>query len=574
MLAAVRITAQRCARPAAAVLASRRALMTGLMQDKPLLISSLLEHAVRFHPHAQVISRTVEGPMHRYSYAELAGRAKQLGNALTHELGVVPGDFVATMAWNGYRHMEAYFGISGIGAVCHTINPRLSADQIAYIISHAGSKFVLVDATFLPIVEKIAHRLPSVRGWIVMSERAAIPAAFSVPGLRAYEDLLAPQPSTLHWPVFPESTASSCCYTSGTTGNPKGVLYSHRSTALHSFAACAVDGLGLSARDRALLVVPMFHVNAWGMPYAAAMCGAELLLPGPKLDGASVASLMQAERPTIALGVPTVWMALLQYLEANRSLDGTSFGLERVVIGGSAAPRACIEGFREHMGARVLHAWGMTELSPLGTIGNKLRKHAQLDREGEVRLQLMQGRPPYGVDLALFDDHGAQLPHDGKTIGHLKARGPWVIESYFKEATAVDADGWFATGDVGTIDPDGYLRITDRSKDVVKSGGEFISSVDVENAAAGHPGVQQAAVIGMPHRKWGERPLLIVVVKPGASVTQHDLLDFMRPHMPRWWLPDDVRFVSALPHTATGKVLKRQLREDFARAAYRFPTDE
>ena len=537
--------------------------MLGLMQDRPLLISSLIEHANTFHPGTEIVSRTVEGPIHRCTYGDIHRRAKQVARAL-RALGVEPGDRIATLAWNGYRHMELYYGVSGMGAVLHTINPRLFPEQIVYIANHAEDKYLFFDLTFAPLIEKLGPLMTSVKGFVAMTDRAHMPA-LPVRNLICYEELIGVEDSDYEWPVFDENTASSLCYTSGTTGNPKGVLFSHRSTVLHSFAACAVDCLAISATQTLLLVVPMFHVNAWGMPYAGAMAGAKLVLPGPGLDGKSVYELLRDEKVTMALGVPTVWLMLLQHVESGRLDPKAELVLRRVVIGGSAAPRAMSERFETAFGAFVLHAWGMTEMSPLGTVCNLLAKHRDCTLEQRLDVQTKQGRPLFGVEMKITGDDGRALPHDGKAFGHLMVRGPWITRGYFKGegGEILDADGYFDTGDVATIDADGYMQITDRSKDVIKSGGEWISSIDLENAAMGHPGVAEAAVIGVAHPKWQERPLLVVVRKAGQEMTRDDMLKFLENKVAKWWLPDDVAFVSELPHTATGKLLKMKLRETF-----------
>jgi fatty-acyl-CoA synthase len=545
--------------------------MQALMQDRPLLISSLIEHANHCHPRAEVVSRTVEGPIHRCTYADIHRRSRQVANALT-ALGIEPGDRIGTLAWNGYRHLELYYGVSGMGAVLHTINPRLFPEQIEYIVNHAEDRYVFFDLTFAPLVARLAPALKGVRGFVAMTDRAHMPA-LDVPNLLCYEELVGAQDGDYEWPEFDENTASSLCYTSGTTGHPKGVLYSHRSTVLHSYGACTVDGLGLSSRESALLVVPMFHVNAWGMPYAGAMCGAKLVLPGAALDGRSVYELMRDEKVTLALGVPTVWLMLFSHVDTAGLDPKRDLALRRVVIGGSAAPRAMSERFETKFGAFVVHAWGMTEMSPLGTVCNLLPKHDGLSLEGRLDLQTKQGRPIYGVEMKITDDAGGRLPHDGVAFGHLMVRGPWITRGYFKGegGQILDADGFFDTGDVATIDADGYMQITDRSKDVIKSGGEWISSIELENAAMGHPAVAEAAVIGVAHAKWQERPLLIVVKKAGQEVTREDLLHFLEGKVAKWWLPDDVAFVPELPHTATGKLQKMKLREQFR--GYHLPTD-
>ena len=544
--------------------------MQGLMQDRPLLISSLIEHANTFHPHSEIVSRTVEGPIHRTNYGEVYRRSKQVAKALT-ALGVRPGERVGTLAWNGYRHMELYYGVSGMGAILHTINPRLFPEQLEYIVNHADDQYLFFDLTFAPLVEKLAPLLRKVKGFVAMTDRAHMPEA-KIPKLLCYEELVGAQDSNYEWPVFDERTAASLCYTSGTTGNPKGVLYSHRSTVLHSYAVCSVDGLQLSSAESALLVVPMFHVNAWGTPYAGAMCGAKLVMPGPGLDGRNVYELMRDERVTLALGVPTVWLMLFNHVDAGKLSPKQDLCLHRVVIGCSAAPRAMSERFETDFGAFVVHAWGMTEMSPLGTVCNLLPKHRGCSLEQRLDVQGKQGRPVYGVELRITDDDGNRLPHDGKAYGHLMVRGPWITAGYFRGegGEVLDADGFFDTGDVATIDPDGYMQITDRAKDVIKSGGEWISSIDLENAAMGHPAVAEAAVIGVAHPKWQERPLLIVVRKKDKEATREDLLKFLDGKVAKWWLPDDVAFVDELPHTATGKLQKMKLREAFRN--YTFPT--
>lgn len=544
--------------------------MRGLIQDSPLLISSLIDYAAEWHGQVEVVTRTVEGPIHRTNYATLRRRSKQLANALV-ALGVKPGDRVATLAWNTYRHMELYYAVSGMGAVLHTVNPRLFPDQIDYIVNHAEDKFVFFDLTFAPLMEKLAAKMPSVKGFVAMTGRAHMPAV-KLPNLLCYEDLVGAQSDEFEWPRFDEMTASSLCYTSGTTGNPKGVLFSHRSTVLHSFCVCTRDGLGLSSHDSTLVIVPLFHANAWGIPYAAAMCGAKLVLPGPGLDGKTVYELLRDEKCNFSAGVPTVWLGFFQYLDQNPALDLSGIKLERVVIGGSACPRAMMERFAKQFGAYVVHAWGMTEMSPLGTTGNLLPKHMGLPLAQRLDVQVKQGRAVYGVELRIVDDNGAVMPRDGKAFGLLQVRGPWITKGYFKGegGQVLDKDGWFSTGDVATLDADGYMQITDRSKDVIKSGGEWISSIDLENAAVGHPAVQEAAVIGVHHPKWQERPLLVVIKKKGATVTAKELLDFLSTKVAKWWLPDDVVFVDELPHTATGKLLKIKLRDDFKN--YKLPT--
>ncbi|MRV70243.1 long-chain-fatty-acid--CoA ligase [Duganella sp. FT92W] len=543
--------------------------MLGNMQHQPLLISSLITHAARCHPNGEIVSRTTEGPVHRTTYGAVARRAQQLANALAR-LGVREGDRIATLAWNGYRHMELYYGVSGMGAVLHTVNPRLFAEQLEYIINHAEDQYVFFDTGFTQLLEQLAPKIPGIKGFVAMTDRAHMPTS-ALPNLLCYEDLLAAESDDYAWPVFNENNAAALCYTSGTTGHPKGVLYSHRSSVLHAMAACTVDGMGIGAADSLLVVVPMFHVNAWGTPYAGAMCGAKLVFPGPALDGKSVYALMRDEKVSLALGVPTVWLGLFQYVEQHGLRPKEELCLRRVLIGGSAAPAAMIGTFEIAYGADVIHAWGMTELSPMGTICCLQPKHGQLDAAERMKVREKQGRAVFGIAMKIVDDDGAELPHDGKAAGRLLVRGPWVAAGYFRHegGQAIDADGWFDTGDVANIDADGYMHITDRAKDVIKSGGEWISSIDLENAAMGHPAVAEAAVIGIAHPKWQERPLLVVVPKAGHAVSSGILLAYLEGKVAKWWLPDDVQFVDQLPHTATGKLQKLTLREMFR--DYRFP---
>ncbi|TAL53638.1 3-(methylthio)propionyl-CoA ligase [Pandoraea sp.] len=529
----------------------------GQMMQVPLLISSILRHAARHHGDTEIVSRRIEGDVHRYTYRGLQQRAKQLARALL-ALGVEPGERVGTLAWNGYRHLEIYYAVSGMGAVCHTINPRLFPEQIEYIVNHAEDRYVFFDLTFLPLVERLAPRCPDVRGWVAMTDRAHMPA--SEVGLLCYEELLDAQDSDYAWPEFDESTASSLCYTSGTTGNPKGVLYSHRSTVLHSYGAALPDSMALSARDSVLPVVPMFHVNAWGLPYAVPLTGAKLVLPGKDLDGRSLYELFEAEGVTFSAGVPTVWLGLLDHVKKNGLRFST---LNRTVIGGSACAPAMIRTFEEDYGVQVIHAWGMSEMSPLGTLCKLRVKHANLPREAQRALLEKQGSAIYGVDLKIVGSDGQELPWDGESFGDLLVRGPWVIDTYFKGDKSPLINGWFPTGDVATIDADGYVHITDRSKDVIKSGGEWISSIDVENVVMAHPAVHEAACIAISHPKWDERPLLVIVKKPGAQVTREEILKFYEGRVAKWWIPDDVVFVDEIPHTATGKMQKLKLRERF-----------
>ncbi len=544
--------------------------MLGLMQDRPLLISSLIEHAATFHPETEIVSRLPEGTTHRTHWRGIAKQAKQLANALA-TLGITAGDRVGTLAWNSHRHLALYYGVSGSGAILHTVNPRLLPEQIDYIVNHAEDKVLFFDIGFAPLVEKLAPTLRSVTAFIAMTDRTHMPA-IDVPNLLCYEELIAAQSDQYRWPELEERSASSLCYTSGTTGNPKGVLYSHRSTMLHTLMELAPDTFGVSSAESVMLVVPMFHANAWGTPYAAAMVGAKLVLPGPHLDGKSIFELMRDEQVTFTQGVPTVWAMLFQHLDAHPELDARSLGVKRVGIGGAAVAQAMLERFERDFGAEVVQGWGMTETSPIGVISKLLKKHEALAPEALLKIKLKQGRGVWGVDLKILDENGAALPWDGQAFGHLHVRGPWIASGYFKGegGSVLDAEGFFPTGDVATIDPDGYLQLVDRAKDVIKSGGEWISSIDLENAASGHPAVAEAAIIGIAHPKWQERPLLIVVKRAGHEVTREALLDYLATRVAKWWLPDDVVFVDQLPHTATGKLLKTKLREQFR--AHRLPT--
>ena len=532
--------------------------MLGLMQSQPLLISGLIEFAERHHADAEIVSRRVEGDIHRYTYKDSALRAKKVANALDG-LKLAFGDRVATLAWNGYRHFELYYGVSGSGRVLHTINPRLHPDQIAWIANHAEDQVLCFDLSFLPLVQAVHARCNTIKYYIAMCEEDKLPKDSGVPNLISYESWIAAQSSTYQWPSFDENTASSMCYTSGTTGNPKAALYSHRSSTLHAYAAALPDVMGLSARDAVLPVVPMFHVNAWGIPYSAALTGAKLVFPGPAMDGKSIYELLESEKVTYAAGVPTVWQMLLSHLGAN----GLKFShLKRTVIGGSACPPAMIKAFNDQYGVEVLHAWGMTEMSPLGTLCTLKNKHDVLSVDEKMTIRLKQGRAIYGVDMKIVNDAGKELPWDGKTYGDLLVKGPWVVREYYKSDSENPlVGGWFPTGDVGTIDGDGYLQITDRSKDVIKSGGEWISSIDIENIAVAHPAVAMAACIGVAHPKWDERPIVAVVKKTGMEVTAAELLKFYEGKTAKWQIPDDVVFVDAIPLGATGKMLKTKLRE-------------
>ena len=537
--------------------------MLGQMQDQPLLISTLIDFAARHHREAEIVSRRVEGDLHRTTYADAAKRSRQVANALDR-LDLAFSDRVATLAWNGYRHFELYFGVTGSGRVVHTVNPRLLPEQIAWIANHAEDQVMCFDMTFLPIVKAIWAKCTTVRHWIALCDADKLPGDTGIPGLRSYEAWIADEPETYTWPQFDERSAAALCYTSGTTGNPKGALYSHRSTMLHAFAGALPDSLGVSARDAILPVVPMFHVNAWGIPYGAAMTGAKLVFPGAALDGKSVYELIESEGVTMAAGVPTVWLGLLNHMAQH----GLKFStMRRTVIGGSACPPAMIKTFREDYSVTVVHAWGMTEMSPLGTV-NTLKMHQQaLPAEQQLGIMAKQGRAVFGVEMKIVDPDGHELPWDGQHSGDLLVKGPWIISSYFKgDGGDPLVDGWFPTGDVAAIDADGFLQITDRSKDVIKSGGEWISSIDVENIAMAHPAVAMAACIAVPHPKWDERPLLVVMKKPGAAwadTTAADILAHFDGRIAKWQIPDDVAFIDTIPLGATGKMQKNKLREQF-----------
>jgi len=541
--------------------------MNGQMMQLPLLISSLIVHAERHHPEREIVSRRVEGDIHRTTYKELAARSRRMAKAIA-ALGVGHGQRVATLAWNGYRHMELYYAVSGSGAVLHTINPRLHPDQIVYIADHAEDQVLFFDLTFLPLIQAVAPRCKSIKHFVAMTDRAHMPADPKVANLLCYEDLVDANDDRFSWPEFDENTASSLCYTSGTTGNPKGVLYSHRSTVLHTFAIALPDSLNCSANDTILPVVPMFHVNAWGLPYAACMVGAKLVFPGPGLDGKSLYELFETEQVTVSAGVPTVWQALLGFVEAG----GLKFStMRRTVIGGSACPPAMLRKFGDVYDVRVLHAWGMTEMSPVGTVGSFKPHHLKESADARYAVMAKQGRAVYGVDMKIVDDAGNELPWGGETSGDVLVRGPWIISEYFKnEGGDPLVNGWFPTGDVARIDAEGYMQITDRSKDVIKSGGEWIGSIDLENIAMAHPAVAMAACIAAFHPKWDERPLLVVVKKPGAELTKEELLGFYEGKIAKWWTPDDVVFVDAIPLGATGKMQKNKLRESLK--DYKLPT--
>ena len=541
--------------------------MLGLMQSQQLLISSLIDFAERHHGEGEIVSRRVEGDIHRCTYKDIAGRSRQVANALD-KMKLAFGDRVATLAWNGYRHLELYFGVSGSGRVLHTLNPRLHPDQIVWIANHSEDQVLCFDMTFLPIVKAVHARCTTIKHFIALCDAASLPADSGIPGLQSYEAWMGHQPNHYVWPEFDENSASSMCYTSGTTGNPKAALYSHRSTILHAWAGAMPDALNMSARDSVLPVVPMFHVNAWGLPYSAAMTGAKMVFPGPAMDGKSIFDLIESEKVTFAAGVPTVWQMMLGHMQQGGLRFST---LKRTVIGGSACPPAMIAAFNDQYGVEVLHAWGMTEMSPLGTVCTLKNKHLSMDDSQKMAVRIKQGRGIYGVDMKIVDELGDELPWDGKAYGDLLVKGPWVIREYFKgEGGSPLLNGWFPTGDVATIDPDGYLQITDRSKDVIKSGGEWISSIDVENIAMAHPAVTMAACIGMKHPKWDERPVVVVVKKPGADVSREALLAFFEGKTAKWQIPDDVIFIDAIPLGATGKMQKVKLRETLK--DYQLPT--
>jgi len=541
--------------------------MLGLMQDWPLLCHRIIDHAAKFHGERKVITRSVEGPIVETTYAQIRARALKVAQRLEKD-GIKLGDRVATLAWNTWRHLESWYGILGIGAIYHTVNPRLFADQIVWIVNHAEDRMMFVDLTFVPLLEKIADKLPTIERYVVLTDGAHMPQT-TLKNAVAYEDWIAEVDGNFTWKQFDENTAAGMCYTSGTTGNPKGVLYSHRSNVLHSMIAALPDGMNLSSRDFVLPVVPMFHANCWGLALTAPMVGATLVMPGAKLDGASIYELLNTYKVSFTAAVPTVWLMLLQDLEKT----GAKLPhLKKVVIGGSACPRAMVQTFQDKYGVEVCHAWGMTEMSPLGTLGSLKPEYAELAGEARLDIQQKQGHPPFGVEMKITDDHNKELPWDGKTFGRLKVRGPAVAKAYYKGegAEAYDKDGWFDTGDVATMDPYGYMQITDRAKDVIKSGGEWISTIDLENLAVGHPKVAEAAVIGVAHPKWDERPLLVIVLKKGESATKEEILGFMQGKIAKWWMPDDVAFVDEIPHTATGKIQKTTLRKQFK--DYRLPS--
>jgi fatty-acyl-CoA synthase len=537
--------------------------MRGLMSEQPLMIATLIQHAARFHGDVEIVSRMVDGTVHRYSYADAERRSRRLARALLR-LGIAPGDRVGTLAWNNYRHFELYYGVSGIGAVCHTINPRLFDEQIVYIVNHAQDRILFIETSFIPLIERLAPQLPADCRFILLE-----PAQTTLPVIATHDELVAGESEEgFVWPQFDEWSASALCYTSGTTGKPKGVLYSHRSTVLHAYGASLPDAIPVSSRDTVCPVVPMFHACAWSVPYVAAMNGAKLVLPGPRLDGPSLYELFEAEGVTMSLGVPTVWLGFEAHLAATGARCST---LQRVLSGGAAVPPSLIEAF-DRRGIVVTQGWGMTEMSPLGTAAMLKGKHAGLDGAAQLAVRSKQGRPVFGVEMKIIGDDGGELPHDGNSAGELLVRGPWIISGYFEDAeataAALEPDGWFHTGDVAAIDPDGFVQLTDRRKDIIKSGGEWISSIEIENAVMAHGDVGEAAAIAIPHPRWGERPLLVVTPRPGMPAGQRPekdaLIAFLGERFPRWMLPDDVVVVDELPHTATGKVMKTRLREVYA----------
>ncbi|MGN6579465.1 MAG: long-chain-fatty-acid--CoA ligase [Bordetella sp.] len=533
--------------------------MLATMMNVPLLLSSVLRHAEACHGDGEIVSATVEGGLHRYTYAELAARSRKLANALSR-LGLKAGDRVGTLAWNGYRHLELYFGVGGSGLVCHTINPRLFREQIAYIVKHAGDSVLCFDLPFLPLVEAMAAELKSLKAVVAMTDEAHMPRSQALPGLLCYETLIAGESDAFDWPVLDENTASGLCYTSGTTGEPKGVLYSHRSSVLHAMAIALPDVFDLSSKAVVCPIVPMFHVNAWGLPFSVPMVGAKLVLPGPHLDGASLHTLFESEGVTFTAGVPTVWLGLLDWMDAHACKFSA---LKRVAIGGSAAPPAMFKRFHAQ-GVDVLHAWGMTETSPVGLAATLKGKQQALPPDEQLGLLCKQGRPVFGMEFRIVDHEGKEVPHDGKSFGAMLVRGPWVAQGYFnapEHAAHADFPGWFNTDDVVTMDADGFVKIVDRTKDMVKSGGEWISSIELENIAMAHPAVKEAAIVARADERWGERPVLVAVLKPDATLTREDMRAHYESRTSKWCVPDDLVIVDELPHTATGKLSKKTIRQ-------------
>ena len=543
-------------------------IMRAHMMDQPLMISDILQHAANCHGEQEIVTRLPEsGKIHRQGYGTTHERTKQLANALTQKLKIKEGDRVSTIAWNSHRHFELYYGISGTGAVIHTVNPRLDPKQLIWMLEHAGSKAVFFDTTFAPLVDAIAEHCKTVEHWILMTDKDHLDKVKTE--CLSYEELIADYSSDYVWPKFDENAAAGLCYTSGTTGDPKGVLYSHRSNVLHAMATCSADVIGVGADGVMLPVVPMFHVNAWGIPYACPMTGSKLVMPGAQMDGESIHELLESENVSYVAGVPTVWLGLLQYLQkTGKRIDS----VDRVLIGGSALPEALLRAYEDEYGVKMQQGWGMTEMSPLGTVNVPLPKHADISREEEIKIKLKQGRLVFGVGMRIVDDEGNELPWDGESSGHVHVRGPWIASSYFRGAGAESFtdDGWFQTGDVAHLDGDGFMTITDRSKDVIKTGGEWISSIDLENSAMGHPDVAMAAAVGMPHPKWQERPLMVVQLMEGATPDAASINEYLKGQVPKWWLPDAIEFIDAMPIGATGKMLKTKLREIYA--GYVFPT--
>ena len=534
--------------------------MRGRMMEMPLLISSLIEHAGTVFGDQEVVTQTVEGPIHRYTWAGVRARSKQLAGALTAR-GIVEEDRIATLAWNTHRHLEIYYGVSGMGGVCHTLNPRLHPSQLVYIVNHAEDRILFVDLTFVPLVEAVADKLPTVETYVIMTDAEHMPET-SLAGAVAYEDLLNEHDGDFTWPELDEHAAAALCYTSGTTGHPKGALYSHRSTVLHAYGVAVPDVFQLGQSEAVLPIVPLFHAAGWGLPYSCALTGTKMVFPGPRMDPESLNTLMSDEGVTCCAGVPSVILPLTNHW---RTSGDRVPSLKRVLIGGAAPPRSLIAAVEQEFGLEFLHAWGMTETSPLGSVNRLTPSLREMSADDQSLFQTKQGRPPFGVELRIVSEEGAVQPHDGEAVGELQVRGPWVISGYYKDDDErLTHDGWFPTGDVASIDALSYVQITDRTKDLIKSGGEWISSIDLENAAMGHPEVAMAAVIGVPSEKWGERPLLIAVASPGSEPTKESLLDFLSDHVAKWQLPDDVIFVDELPMGATGKVQKIKLREQYS----------